>query len=172
MASAAQDTPSSECCSRTCSSQKAVADMRRERRVIRRLVAPPAAPVLVPLTASRPEHVGPHHVGTARAWSSEWRSHRRHWRARRQGASHELPSPACQAACPGRPRAPGADDPCHARPLALARRHVQPGLAHRRDPPLSDLAEPLPDLPRQERWPPCPLTQVSQAGATPTGPPR
>src|SRR3954447_18326803 len=37
------------------------------RRVVRRLRAPPAAPVLVPLAADRPEHVPPHDVRAARA---------------------------------------------------------------------------------------------------------
>src|SRR3954468_12527140 len=37
------------------------------RCVIRRLGPPPAAPVLLPLTADRPEHVAAHDVGAARA---------------------------------------------------------------------------------------------------------
>src|SRR4051812_21926774 len=39
----------------------------KHRRVVRRLGAPPAAPVLIPLPADRPEHVPPHDVGAARA---------------------------------------------------------------------------------------------------------
>src|SRR5947209_20550488 len=39
----------------------------KHRRVVGRLSAPPAAPLLVPLTADRPEHVPPHDVGAARA---------------------------------------------------------------------------------------------------------
>src|SRR5437763_10258207 len=39
----------------------------KDRRVIRRLGAPPAAPVLIPLAADRPEHVPPHDVRAARA---------------------------------------------------------------------------------------------------------
>src|SRR3954468_19746107 len=37
------------------------------RRVVRRLRTPPAAPVLIPLAADRPEHVAPHDVRAARA---------------------------------------------------------------------------------------------------------
>ena len=37
------------------------------RRVVRRLGPPPAAPVLVPRAADRPEHVAAHDVGAARA---------------------------------------------------------------------------------------------------------
>ena len=37
------------------------------RCVVRRLEPPPAAPVLLPLTADRPEHVAAHDVGAARA---------------------------------------------------------------------------------------------------------
>src|SRR6266513_2885912 len=37
------------------------------RRVVRRLGTPPAAPVLIPLAADRPEHVPPHNVRAARA---------------------------------------------------------------------------------------------------------
>src|SRR5688572_20883870 len=37
------------------------------RRVVRRLGAPPAAPVLIPLAADRPEHVPSHDIGAARA---------------------------------------------------------------------------------------------------------
>src|SRR5919107_4454246 len=37
------------------------------RRVVRRLGPPPAAPVLIPLAADRPEHVPPHDVRAARA---------------------------------------------------------------------------------------------------------
>ncbi len=37
------------------------------RCVVRRLGPPPAAPVLLPLTADRPEHVAAHDVGAARA---------------------------------------------------------------------------------------------------------
>src|SRR4051794_17716284 len=37
------------------------------RRVVRRLGTPPAAPVLIPLAADRPEHVPPHDVRAARA---------------------------------------------------------------------------------------------------------
>src|SRR5262245_1962552 len=37
------------------------------RRVVRRLGAPPAAPVLIPLAADRPEHIPPHDVGAPRA---------------------------------------------------------------------------------------------------------
>src|ERR687885_1822820 len=36
-------------------------------RVVRRLGAPPATPVLIPLAADRPEHVPPHDVRAARA---------------------------------------------------------------------------------------------------------
>src|ERR671932_1159588 len=39
----------------------------KHRRVVRRLGTPPAAPVLVPLAAHRPEHVPPHDVRAARA---------------------------------------------------------------------------------------------------------
>src|SRR3954451_24268882 len=39
----------------------------KHRRVIRRLGSPPAAPVLIPLAADRPEHVPPHDVRAARA---------------------------------------------------------------------------------------------------------
>src|ERR671916_1637013 len=38
-----------------------------DRCVVRRLGPPPAAPVLVPCTADRPEHVAAHDVGAARA---------------------------------------------------------------------------------------------------------
>src|SRR5881398_1452321 len=38
----------------------------KHRRVIRRLGTPPAAPVLIPLAADRPEHVAPHDVRAAR----------------------------------------------------------------------------------------------------------
>src|SRR3954464_9891012 len=38
-----------------------------DRRVVRRLGTPPAAPVLIPLAADRPEHVPPHDVRAARA---------------------------------------------------------------------------------------------------------
>src|SRR3954447_17930717 len=38
-----------------------------DRRVIGRLGTPPAAPVLIPLVADRPEHVAPHDVRAARA---------------------------------------------------------------------------------------------------------
>ena len=38
-----------------------------DRSVVRRLVAPPAAPVAVPRTADRPEHVASHDVRAARA---------------------------------------------------------------------------------------------------------
>src|SRR2546423_3000593 len=38
----------------------------KDRRVVRRLGTPPAAPVLVPLAADRPEHVPPHYVRAAR----------------------------------------------------------------------------------------------------------
>src|SRR3954451_25333679 len=38
-----------------------------DRRVVRRLRTPPAAPVLIPLAADRPEHVAPHDVRAARA---------------------------------------------------------------------------------------------------------
>jgi hypothetical protein len=37
------------------------------RCVVRRLGPPPAAPVLLPLAADRPEHVAAHDVGAARA---------------------------------------------------------------------------------------------------------
>src|SRR4051812_18845354 len=37
------------------------------RCVVRRLGPPPAAPVVLPLTADRPEHVAAHDVGAARA---------------------------------------------------------------------------------------------------------
>src|SRR3954465_12048760 len=37
------------------------------RRVVRRLGPPPAAPVLIPLAADRPQHVAAHDVGAARA---------------------------------------------------------------------------------------------------------
>src|SRR5438552_5939960 len=37
-----------------------------DRRVVRRLGTPPAAPVLIPLAADRPEHVPPHDVRAAR----------------------------------------------------------------------------------------------------------
>src|SRR4051794_26565939 len=37
------------------------------RRVVRRLGTPPAAPVLIPLAADRPEHVPPHDVRAARS---------------------------------------------------------------------------------------------------------
>src|SRR5438270_3841410 len=36
-----------------------------DRGVVRRLFAPPAAPVAFPRTANRPEHVAPHHVRAA-----------------------------------------------------------------------------------------------------------
>src|SRR3954468_296387 len=39
----------------------------KDRRVVRRLRTPPAAPVLIPLAADRPEHVPPHDVRAARA---------------------------------------------------------------------------------------------------------
>src|ERR687893_788504 len=39
----------------------------KHRRVVRRLGTPPAAPVLIPLAADRPEHVPPHDVPAARA---------------------------------------------------------------------------------------------------------
>src|SRR5919197_214487 len=39
----------------------------KHRRVVRRLGTPPAAPVLIPLPADRPEHVAPHDVRAARA---------------------------------------------------------------------------------------------------------
>src|SRR5829696_8593624 len=39
----------------------------KDRRVVRRLGTPPAAPVLVPLAADRPKHVPPHDVGPARS---------------------------------------------------------------------------------------------------------
>src|SRR5215218_8413774 len=39
----------------------------KDRRVVRRLGTPPAAPVLIPLAADRPEHVPPHDVRAARA---------------------------------------------------------------------------------------------------------
>src|SRR5919108_3548521 len=39
----------------------------KHRRVVRRLGTPPAAPVLIPLSADRPEHVPPHDVRAARA---------------------------------------------------------------------------------------------------------
>src|SRR5262245_52979735 len=39
----------------------------RHGRVVRRLGTPPAAPVLIPLAADRPEHVPPHDVRAARA---------------------------------------------------------------------------------------------------------
>src|SRR5215213_495736 len=45
------------------------------RRVVRRLGAPPAAPVLIPLPADRPEHVPPHDVGAA--WAHEPAGRRR-----------------------------------------------------------------------------------------------
>src|SRR5436305_14363598 len=38
----------------------------KHRRVVRRLGTPPAAPVLIPLAADRPEHVPPHDVRAAR----------------------------------------------------------------------------------------------------------
>src|SRR2546423_7677690 len=38
----------------------------KDRRVVRRLGTPPAAPVLIPLAADRPEHVPPHDVRAAR----------------------------------------------------------------------------------------------------------
>src|SRR5215208_2519183 len=37
----------------------------KDRRVVRRLGTPPAAPVLIPLAADRPEHVPPHDVRAA-----------------------------------------------------------------------------------------------------------
>src|SRR5436309_8290947 len=37
----------------------------KHRRVVRRLGTPPAAPVLIPLAADRPEHVPPHDVRAA-----------------------------------------------------------------------------------------------------------
>jgi hypothetical protein len=40
-----------------------------DRSVVRRLVAPPAAPVLEPRTANRSEHVAAHHVRAA--WAQE-----------------------------------------------------------------------------------------------------
>src|SRR5207248_10972700 len=40
-----------------------------DRSVIRRLLAPPAAPLFLPGTANRPEHVAAHHVSAA--WSHE-----------------------------------------------------------------------------------------------------
>src|SRR4051794_23027890 len=45
------------------------------RRVVRRLGAPPTAPVLIPLAADRPEHVPPHDVGAA--WAHEPAGRRR-----------------------------------------------------------------------------------------------
>src|SRR5437763_8629812 len=39
----------------------------KHRRVVRRLGTPPAAPVLIPLAADRPEHVPPHDIRAARA---------------------------------------------------------------------------------------------------------
>jgi hypothetical protein len=39
----------------------------KDRRVVRRLGTPPAAPVLIPLAADRPEHVPPHDVRAAQA---------------------------------------------------------------------------------------------------------
>src|SRR5215213_2959038 len=39
----------------------------KDRHVVRRLGTPPAAPVLIPLAADRPEHVPPHDVRAARA---------------------------------------------------------------------------------------------------------
>src|SRR5215210_3132894 len=47
----------------------------KHRRVVRRLGAPPAAPVLIPLAADRPEHVPPHDVGPA--WAHEPAGRRR-----------------------------------------------------------------------------------------------
>src|SRR3954454_17367624 len=44
-----------------------VMGQHKHRRVVRRLGTPPAAPVLVPLAADRPEHVPPHDVRAARA---------------------------------------------------------------------------------------------------------
>src|SRR6266487_3790599 len=41
----------------------------KDRRVVRRLGTPPAAPVLIPLAADRPEHVPPHDVRAA--WAHE-----------------------------------------------------------------------------------------------------
>src|SRR5205823_4314656 len=38
-----------------------------DRSVVRRLVAPPTAPVVLPRPADRPEHVASHHVRAARA---------------------------------------------------------------------------------------------------------
>src|SRR5918999_4771252 len=38
------------------------------RRVVRRLGTPPAAPILIPLAADRPEHVPPPYVRAARAY--------------------------------------------------------------------------------------------------------
>src|SRR3954469_4484945 len=38
----------------------------KDRRVVRRLGTPPAAPVLIPFAADRPEHVAPHDVRAAR----------------------------------------------------------------------------------------------------------
>src|SRR5204862_6751048 len=40
-----------------------------DRSVVRRLVAPPAAPVALPRTANRPEHVASHHVRAA--WAQQ-----------------------------------------------------------------------------------------------------
>src|SRR5581483_834796 len=40
-----------------------------DRSVVRRLVAPPAAPVTLPRTANRPEHVASHHVRAA--WAQQ-----------------------------------------------------------------------------------------------------
>src|SRR5215203_5713043 len=47
----------------------------KHRRVVRRLGTPPAAPVLIPLAADRPEHVPPHDVGAA--WAHEPAGRRR-----------------------------------------------------------------------------------------------
>src|SRR4051794_32331664 len=47
----------------------------KDRGVVRRLGAPPAAPVLIPLAADRPEHVPPHDVGAA--WAHEPAGRRR-----------------------------------------------------------------------------------------------
>src|SRR5947209_295147 len=46
----------------------------KDRRVVRRLGTPPAAPVLIPLAADRPEHVPPHDVRAARAHEPAGRS--------------------------------------------------------------------------------------------------
>src|SRR5438128_5403617 len=46
-----------------------VAREDEDRGVIRRLFAPPAAPVALPRTANRPEHVASHHVRAA--WAQQ-----------------------------------------------------------------------------------------------------